>query len=105
MNARREIQQMRADVDALAKKSTEAESTGQKFFVLRKGESEMVVRLRQLRIGEWAAWGDLWLSHDNRLFPFRPWYVFGRISSLSVPHYRVLCPFKITAPMPWPDPR
>lgn len=90
MNKRQEIQQMRADVDRLAKQSA-APTAGDNFFVLRKGEGEMQIRLRQLRIGEWAAWGDLWLSHDNRLLPFRPWYMVGRITSLSVPHYRVAC--------------
>lgn len=90
-NARREIQQMRADVDALAAKPATPEKVV--FNLVRQGEEPMKVHMRRLHLGEPRQKGDLWLDPaSHRLVPLvLPWlHRYGVLTFKHADHFRIL---------------
>lgn len=91
MNNRRQIQQMRADVDALARQ----DSPSPLYVVTRPGDGHMKIRLRKLVIGEQRRVGDLWLDSEGQLNPLglKSWwrrpFGYGRLEVHHSDTYRI----------------
>jgi hypothetical protein len=91
VNARREIQQMRRDVDALAKKP--APGDPKVFIVTHPQDGHMKLHMRRLHVGEPRRRGDLWLDpQTNQLVPLIvPWWRrYGVVTDKHVDHFRIL---------------